>query len=280
MSDLGKLYVIATPIGNLGDITVRAIALLKEVHLIAAEDTRQSKKLLMHYGINTSLLSLHAHNEQAQTEKILTILNSHESVAFITDAGTPLISDPGAHLVKTVRAHGYKVVPIPGPCAAITALSAAGLNEPHFYFEGFLPNKSAQRKERLLQLKNFASTLIFYEAPHRVLATLRDMADVLGNREAVIARELTKKFETIMHGSLHDLHHYLFQTPQQQRGEFVLLVFGNYQPQKIAAEKITATLKTLMKELPLKQAVSLASELLETPRNDLYTLALQIRDQL
>jgi 16S rRNA (cytidine1402-2'-O)-methyltransferase len=278
MSDVGQLYVVATPIGNLGDITLRAITVLKQVDTIAAEDTRQSKKLLRHYGITTPMLSVHAHNERVQAIKIVDLLKNNQSVAYITDAGTPLISDPGAYLIQIVRDQGYAVIPIPGPCAAITALSVSGFTTPHFYFEGFLPSKPSQRKLRLERLKDFQNTLIFYESPHRIMATLLDSLEILGNRHAVIARELTKKFETILSGSLEELRQSLVTHPQQQLGEFVLLISGNEESRVLPQKKMEVTLRILLKELPLKQAVSLASDLLGVAKNDLYCLALQMKD--
>lgn len=279
MPNEAKLYVVATPIGNLGDITVRAIDTLKEVQLIAAEDTRQSKKLLIHYGINVPLLALHAHNEQEQSAKVLALLQQNQSVAYITDAGTPLISDPGAQLVNIIRQHGFPVVPIPGPSALIAALSVAGILEPHFYFEGFLPNKTSMRTQRLADLKDLPCTLIFYESPHRIVCALADMQNTLGNRTAVIARELTKKFETILKGTLQELSLILEQDPKQQLGEFVVLVSGQTQKEQASLEKIDKILRLLLEELPLKKTVAIASELLDLGRNELYERALLIKNK-
>lgn len=278
--NMAKLYIVATPIGNLGDITVRAIETLKQVQLIAAEDTRQSKKLLVHYGINTPLLALHAHNEREQSAKILAYLEQDQSVAYITDAGTPLISDPGAQLVNFIRQHGFQVVPIPGPCAAIAALSTAGIPEPHFYFEGFLPNKSSTRVQCLARLKDLPCTLIFYESPHRITSALADMQAILGNRTAFIARELTKKFETILKGTLQELIAILEQDPKQQLGEFVVLVSGRIeQKEQVSQEKIDKTLQLLLQDLPIKKTVAIASELLGLGRNELYERALLIKNK-
>lgn len=279
MQNGGKLYIVATPIGNLGDITFRAITVLNEVQWIAAEDTRHSKKLLAHYGINTALLSVHAHNERAQISKILNWLSNHQSVAYITDAGTPLISDPGAYLVQAVREQGYEIVPIPGPCAAITALSASGFTDPHFFFEGFLPNRLSERKQRLQQLKDLPCTIIFYESPHRIMAALSDMLDIFGARHAVIARELTKKYETIKSGPLNELYKMLNADTKQQLGEFVLLVSGKTKEEKLPQEKIEALMSILLKELSLKKAVLLGSDLLGVSKNELYTFALQLKNK-
>lgn len=272
-----KLYVVATPIGNLGDITQRAITTLKEVDLIAAEDTRQSKKLLQHYGIGTPLISIHAHNEQAQSAKIIEFLERNQNVAYITDAGTPLISDPGAVLVRNVRAAGFSVVPIPGACAAIAALSVSGFTEPHFYFEGFLPHKSSSRKQRLEELKSYTWTLVFYESPHRILAMLEDVQTILGNRNVIIARELTKKFETILEGELKSLISQLEQHTEQQRGEFVVLVSGAAMIKEVDHHEIIRILTLLMQEMPLKKAVELTSKIVGVAKNQVYQIALSLK---
>lgn len=277
MTNAAKLYVVATPIGNLGDITLRAITTLKEVQLIAAEDTRQSKKLLLHYGINTPLIALHAHNEREQSAKVLAHLQQQHNIAYITDAGTPLISDPGAVLVKFIRSHGFSVVPIPGPCAAIAALSASGFSEPHFYFEGFLPNKSSARKKRLSEVKNLACNLVFYESPHRIMASIQNMLEIFGNRHAVVARELTKKFETILDDTLENILLVLDQDSKQQLGEFVVIVSGKTEQDAIPVEKIELTLRLLLEELPVKKAVAIASQLLSVSRNDLYEIAISLK---
>ena len=277
MQDVATLYIVATPIGNLEDITLRGITVLKNVSLIAAEDTRQSKKLLRHYGISTPLFSLHAHNERDQSSKIIEKLKNNESVAYITDAGTPLISDPGAYLVKTIRDHGFAVVPIPGPCAAIAALSVSGFTHPQFYFEGFLPSKPSARRQRLQDLKYLSPTLVFYESPHRIMATLNDMLEVFGNREVVIARELTKKFETIRSGFLIDVMQILNDSSEQRLGEFVVLLSGNKEENKIEVEEIESVLVILLKELPLKKAVAVASKLLPIAKNEVYALALELK---
>lgn len=274
---VAKLYVVATPIGNLSDITLRAITVLKEVQWVAAEDTRQSKKLLLHYGIKTPLLSVHAHNERQQTAEITRLLRSGQDVAYITDAGTPLVSDPGAYLVQMVRAHGFKVIPVPGACAAIAALSVSGFTCSHFYFEGFLPNRSSARKQRLKQLQELSATLIFYEAPHRILSTIGDLLLVLGDRTAVIAREITKIYETVLTGTLQELEGLILADRCQQLGEFVLLISGQQAEKEADQCKLNETMKILLKELPLKQAVYIGAQLLGMSKNDLYPIALSLK---
>ncbi|NCP79912.1 MAG: 16S rRNA (cytidine(1402)-2'-O)-methyltransferase, partial [Gallionella sp.] len=222
------LYVVATPIGNLGDITLRALDVLGAVGVVAAEDTRNTRHLLQHHGIgDAKLLALHQHNERAGAEKIVTLLQQGNSVALVTDAGTPAVSDPGALLVEAVRAAGFRVIPIPGASAAIAALSASGLVNPHFLFHGFLPNKSAARRAALQSLADLPCTLVFYEAPHRILECVTDLHAVFGDaREIVFARELTKLFESIHRCPLGTALAWLHSDPNNQRGEFVLLVSG------------------------------------------------------
>lgn len=278
MVDRPTLYVVATPIGNLEDITIRAVKILQQVKFIAAEDTRQSKKLLNHYSISTPVYSLHAHNEKVQSTKILEFLSQQESMAYITDAGTPLISDPGAYLVQIARQEGFAIVPIPGPCAAIAALSVSGFAEPQFYFEGFLPHKSTARKQRLIQLKALVCTLIFYESPHRIIAMLEDLRATLGDRKILIARELTKRFETILFGELDELLLKLKANSEATLGEFVVLVTGNSQKESVSDDKINAILAVLLEELPLKKAVKVASEVIEVSKNELYKMAIALKD--
>ncbi len=270
----GTLYIVATPIGNLQDISLRAIEVLKTVHCIAAEDTRHSALLLQHFLINKPVLALHEHNERERANTILERLQQGESVALISDAGTPLISDPGYFLVREARGLGIKVVPIPGACAAIAALSAAGLPTDRFCFEGFLPAKSKQRLQQLELLRHETRTLIFYETPHRILECLQDMQTVFGaERQAVVARELTKLYETIHSASLVDLITWVASDANQQRGEIVLLVAGA--PEQAPEQADTdAMLKILLAELPLKQAVDLAAKLSGKRKNELYERAL------
>lgn len=258
MNPPGFLFIVATPIGNLNDITARAIETLSKVDLIAAEDTRHSRRLLQHLGINTPLVALHEHNERADSSKLIDQLVQGKSIALISDAGTPLISDPGYHLVHTARQQDITIVPIPGPCALITALSASGLPTDRFVFEGFLPVKTGARQHRLTELQYEPRTLIFYESPHRVIETLQDMQTILGNdREVVMARELTKVFESIVAGKLDALIQRLINYPEQQRGEFVILVKGEPQQKELLHSEAKRILEILLAELPLKQAVSL-----------------------
>lgn len=273
----GILYIVATPIGNLNDITFRAVEILKSVAVIAAEDTRHSQKLLSHYQIKTPLLSYHAFNEKNRLPLLLEHLDRGEAVALISDAGTPLINDPGFILVQNLQELGYKIIPIPGACALITALSASGLPTDRFTFEGFLPSKPSASRKLLEALKEESRTIIFYETPHRILQSLELMIEIFGpERKAVIARELTKNFETIILDSLENLQAKLIEDPNQQKGEFVLLVQGSILERKndeIQSEKI---LKILMSELSLKQAVALAVKITGESRKKLYEMALAL----
>lgn len=274
----GVLYVVATPIGNLDDISARALRVLREVKLIAAEDTRHSQRLLQHFGIETPLAPCHEHNEREQGGRFITRLLDGDDVALISDAGTPLISDPGFHLVRQARAAGIRVVPVPGPSALIAALSAAGLPSDRFIFEGFLPAKAAARHARLEALREEPRTLIFYEAPHRLLESLEAMKDVFGaERPVVLARELTKTFETLKDLPLGELCAWVAADANQQRGECVLLVGGWQAPE--GEEMVTAEalriLDLLLGELPLKRAAALAAEITGVRKNLLYQVALQ-----
>lgn len=271
------LYVVATPIGNLDDITARALRVLREVAVIAAEDTRHSARLLQHFGITTPLVACHEHNERDQGGRFLARLQGGEDVALISDAGTPLISDPGFHLVRQARAAGIRVVPVPGPCALIAALSAAGLPSDRFVFEGFLPAKTAGRLARLEQLKEEPRTLIFYEAPHRLLDCLADLERILGaDRLAVMARELTKAFETFQGLPLGELRAWVAADGNQQRGECVLLVAGWQAPAENSVPAAALrVLELLLKEMPLKRAAALAAEITGVRKNLLYQAALE-----
>lgn len=271
------LYVVATPIGNLDDITARALRVLREVAVIAAEDTRHSARLLQHFGITTPLVACHEHNERDQGGRFLARLQGGEDVALISDAGTPLISDPGFHLVRQARAAGIRVVPVPGPCALIAALSAAGLPSDRFVFEGFLPAKTAGRLARLEQLKEESRTLIFYEAPHRLLDCLADLERIMGtDRLAVMARELTKAFETFQGLPLGELRAWVAADGNQQRGECVLLVAGWQAPAENSVPAAALrVLELLLKEMPLKRAAALAAEITGVRKNLLYQAALE-----
>ncbi|MDM9652605.1 16S rRNA (cytidine(1402)-2'-O)-methyltransferase [Pseudomonas indoloxydans] len=274
----GSLYVVATPIGNLDDISARALRILREVALIAAEDTRHSARLLQHFGIQTPLAACHEHNERDQGGRFLARLQAGEDVALISDAGTPLISDPGYHLVRQARAAGFAVVPVPGACALIAALSAAGLPSDRFIFEGFLPAKAAGRRARLEQVREEPRTLIFYEAPHRILECLQDMREVFGDdRPALLARELTKTFETLQGLPLAELCEWVAADSNQQRGECVVLVAGWQAPEgeeAVSAEALRV-LDLLLSEMPLKRAAALAAEITGVRKNVLYQVALE-----
>lgn len=275
----GLLYVVATPIGNLSDITLRALEVLKSVDAIAAEDTRHTSGLLSHFGISKKLIAVHEHNEHQSAEKLLLQLNSGENIALVTDAGTPGISDPGAVVVDFVRKAGIKVVPIPGVSAVITALSASGITQNGFLFHGFLPASGAARRKALEALKAQTVTLVFYEAPHRIVESIVDMANVLGaERRITIARELTKTFETIHSCLLGDAEAWLQADSNQQRGEFVLLVeAAAIKDADEISEDTLRILKLLLADLPLKQAVKLATEITAEKKNVLYELALKLK---
>jgi 16S rRNA (cytidine1402-2'-O)-methyltransferase len=273
--------VVATPIGNLQDITLRAIEVLKAVDIVAAEDTRHSAHLLTHLGIKAKLVALHEHNERRAGEKILEDLRAGKSVALVSDAGTPGISDPGAVLVGMAREAGLSVVPLPGACAAVTALSAAGFEQAHFLFYGFLPASGAQRRKVLETLRDQPAALVFYEAPHRVIESVQDMAATLGEaRKVLIARELTKTFETLHRCPLGEAAAWLLDDPNRQRGEFVLLVEGAPDaPQAEVSEDAQRVLQLLLAELPLKQAVKLAADITGAKKNALYQLALELKSE-
>lgn len=275
----GTLFVVATPIGHLGDLSVRAAEVLAAVDIIAAEDTRVTGKLLRHLGLTKSMLSLHEHNETQRLSQLLERLQVGEDIALVSDAGTPLISDPGYCLVRAVREAGIAVVPIPGPSALVTALSVAGLPTDRFVFEGFLPARSAARRARLEEVKNEPRTLVYYESPHRVLATLADMRDILGeSRAAVVARELTKTFETIHSAGLGELCQWMQADSNQQRGEFVLLItgVGSRASQAPGIVEDDTLLNILLAELPVKQATALAARISGGKRNQLYKRALEL----
>ena len=277
MNSTGALYIVATPIGNLSDMTFRAVEVLKKVDVIAAEDTRHSAKLMQFYQIDTPLMSYHDHGGDAQTERVLNKLREGSSVALISDAGTPLISDPGYKLVYLARDEGLNVVPLPGPCAFVTALSAAGLPSNNFSFEGFPPAKTHARKNLFEGLAVDTRTLIFYESPHRIEATLADMCEVIGeDRQIVMAREITKSFETFLSGSLRDVQSRVSEDPNQRKGEIVLLLQGK--PLKDSSDDLSdesvRVMKILADELPVKQASALASKLTGEKKNKLYQWAL------
>ena len=275
----GSLYLVATPIGNLADFTYRAVEVLRSVDLIACEDTRRSRALLDHYGIDRPLLALHEHNEDAVSGRLIERLQGGEAVALISDAGTPLINDPGFPLVRLARAAGIRVSPIPGPCALIAALSASGLPSHRFCFEGFPPRKQQARRSWFESLRPETRTLIFYESSHRVEETLRDAASIFPpERRVVIARELTKRFETLIMTTLAEVDALFTDHAEMRLGEFVLLIEGEtLTPDKrdITAEQ-RQLLSRLMRELSLKSAVSLTCEISGARREVIYREALRL----
>ncbi len=274
------LYVVATPIGNLGDVTARALDILRTVEVIAAEDTRITTRLLDHYGIHRKLIALHEHNERSRVEQVLGLLARGASIALVTDAGTPAISDPGAHIVAAVREAGYAVSPVPGPNAAVAALSASGLDAPHVLFYGFLPARHAECVKALRAVAAAPYTLVFHEAPHRVSDSVRDMCEVLGGeRRIVLARELTKRFETIHACALAAAVSWLEADANRCRGEFVLIVSGSAPVESSSVEESRRVLEILLAELPLKQAVTLAARLTGGRRNELYDMALAMKGE-
>ncbi|MBA1146110.1 16S rRNA (cytidine(1402)-2'-O)-methyltransferase [Ectothiorhodospiraceae bacterium WFHF3C12] len=274
------LYVVATPIGNLEDMTYRAVRILREVDLVAVEDTRHARKLLEHYGIDRPLLSLHEHNEAQRLEPVLSRLEGGASIAVISDAGTPLISDPGFQLVREARRRGIAVSPVPGASAITAALSVAGLPTDRFVYEGFLPAKPAARRRRLEQLVTEPRTLVLLESSHRIRQALADLVGVFGEaREAVLARELTKRFETLANAGLGELEDWLRTDPNQCKGEFVILVGGAPASERRADEaEVDRILALLVASLPVKQAAALASGITGEPRNRLYKRALELAD--
>lgn len=273
------LYVVATPIGNLGDISLRALETLRGADLVACEDTRHARHLLDHHGIKVPMLALHQHNENEAADKLIRLLGEGRRIALVSDAGTPGVSDPGARTVAAVRAAGFRVIPLPGPNAAITALSAAGLTDPRFLFVGFLPAKVGARRTAIQALAGVDAALVFYEAPHRVTETVAQLAALLGpQREIVIARELTKLFEQIARMPLAEAPHWLAADANRQRGEFVLVVSAP--PPRTGMDAETErVLAALLAELPVKQAAKLAAEITGQPKNALYARALELNDR-
>lgn len=273
----GTLYIVATPIGNLSDISQRALEVLRQVDLVAAEDTRHSKPLLHHYGIDKAMLAYHEHNEEQLTPKLVQRLLDGESIALISDAGTPLLSDPGYRLVKMAHEAGLRVSPVPGACAAIAALSASGLATDRFLFAGFPPHKQGARQRFYEALRQQPSTLIFYESSHRVLDSVTDMRDVFGaERAVVLAREISKAFETIHSTTLAALSDWIAGDTNQQKGEFVLVVQGaTVQADELAVE-LEHVLGVLLEELPVKQAAQMAARITGLKKNQVYQRALQM----
>ena len=274
------LYVVATPLGNLRDVTLRALDVLSSVDAIAAEDTRVTAKLLARHGIRTRMLSLHEHNEARRTREIVALLEEGRSVALVSDAGTPAVSDPGAKLVRAIGESGFAIVPVPGPSAVIAALSVSGIDAPRWLFCGFLPASAGARATDLEGLQALPCALVFYEAPHRIAATLDALAAALApEREIVIARELTKRFESIHRCRLADAPAWLAADSDRARGEFVLIVTppGGGAPAQVLEAEWDRTLDVLLPELPLAQAVRLATQLTAAPRKAIYARALAKR---
>jgi 16S rRNA (cytidine1402-2'-O)-methyltransferase len=277
----GSLYVVATPIGNLDDISRRALQVLEDVDLVAAEDTRHSRRLLSFFGLEKQLVSLHEHNEKDKTGRLLEKLGDGLSIALVSDAGTPLISDPGYPLVNECRLQGIEVIPVPGPSAVITALSVSGLPTDRFLFCGFPPRQPGKRREFFEALKKHTATLVFYESSHRVTGCLDDAVAVFGHdRPACMARELTKLFETVKTAPLVDLQDFVSSDPDQQKGEFVLMVQGISQSQNTDDSSIDVDelLKALLEELPVKKAAAITARLTGHKKNELYQRALELKN--
>ena len=273
----GVFYIVATPIGNLGDITQRALEVLGGVTRICAEDTRNSKKLLTHFGIQNQLVALHDHNEQSKIAQVEEWLNNGESLALISDAGTPLISDPGYHLVQYLQEKNFPVVPIPGASAIITALSIAGLPTDRFVFEGFLPAKSSGRKQAYQEKTQQTCTQIYYESSHRIVASVKDLREIVEiDRKVVLVRELTKLYEQTFSGTASGLLDWLQSDTNRQKGEFVLLVQGSRPTEAIKGMALEPLLTILMKEVSVKQAAKLASQITGEAKNTCYKLALSL----
>ena len=273
------LYIVATPIGNLSDMTARAVEILNYVDIVAAEDTRHSARLLSHYGIHTPLKPYHDHSDQNQIDRLLEMLNDGKNIALISDAGTPLISDPGYKLVTQARAMGLNVVPVPGPCALIAALSASGLPSDRFSFEGFLSAKRGARLNELEKLAVEVRTLIFYESPHRIVESLSDMAEIFGSdRELVIGREVSKAYETFLCGSFGEVLSKVIEDVNQQKGEMVVMVRGYQADGKALSTESRKLLSMLIEELPLKKAAGIVAEFCGEKKNQLYQYGLELKD--
>ncbi len=275
----GVLYIVATPIGNLADITQRARETLSLVDRICAEDTRNTRKLLNHLGIKKTLIALHDHNEQQKIDSVAKWLADGEQIALVSDAGTPLISDPGYHLIKALRQRQFKLIPIPGVSALITALSAAGLATNKFSFEGFLPAKKTSRQQALVANSESTYTQVYYESSHRIVHCVATMLTVFGDdRKVVLARELTKLYEEFFSGTLEELYHWLLDNKMHQKGEFVIMLAGaeaKQQQNERFKSSVNQVLSVLMQELPLKQAAKIAAKLTGKSKNALYKQGLE-----
>lgn len=272
-----QLFVVATPIGHLDDMTFRAIEVLKSVSVVAAEDTRQSAQLLKHYNIATPLTACHDHNESNKINILIERLKNGEDIALVSDAGTPLISDPGFKLVRAAQEHNIRVIPVPGACAAIAALSAVGLPSDRFSFEGFLASKQSQRLLQLEKLKHETQTMIIYEAPHRILECVKDMVEVFGAERPVgFAREITKTFETIKKMTLAELRTFIENDHHQQKGEIVLVIGGATEEHDVNQEKLDKLLLRLLEDLSVKAASQLVADLTGTKKKIAYQRALEL----
>lgn len=279
-SNSGVLYVVATPIGNLGDMVPRAVEVLQMVDVIAAEDTRHSGKLLQHFGVSTKLMAYHDYSNEHRLQKIIDILLAGQSVALISDAGTPLISDPGYELVHVAREQGVRVIPIPGACALIAALSVSGLPSNQFIFEGFLPAKSVSRRKVLDVLLSEHRTVVYYESPHRIVDSLKDFQAVLGDeRQIVLAREITKTYETILSGSISQILEQVLGDANQQRGEFVVLVKGCEQKHDatVVTPEAEKLMRILLEHVPIKTASAIAAKVTNVQKRELYQWALALK---
>lgn len=275
----GTLYLVATPIGNLGDISQRAVEVLASVDLIAAEDTRHSQRLLNHLGIRTRMQAYHEHNESMQAKRLISMLKQGSSIALISDAGTPLVSDPGYRLLEQIHQHAIKVVPIPGACAAIAAMSVAGLASDRFTFEGFPPAKQGARINYLKTLKNETRTMVFYISCHRIIETLSDIKEVFGeDRLATFMREITKTYETIRKATLAELFDWVSEDEKQRKGEIVLVVAGSVE-ESVDDSMVDEVLSVLIEELPVKQAAKIASRITGKHKNDCYKAALVLKEK-
>jgi 16S rRNA (cytidine1402-2'-O)-methyltransferase len=280
----GELYVVATPIGNLSDLSQRAIDTLKSVDVIAAEDTRNTKGLLTHFGMGTRLIAVHEHNEQSAAAGIVKLIAAGQRVALVSDAGTPGVSDPGALVVRAVRAAGFRITPIPGASALIAALSASGMGENGFTFAGFLPLKAGERKQRLDELKTRREAIVFYEAPHRIVETTDALRDAFGDATMILfAREITKRFESLHACRLDEAREWLDADDDHRRGEFVIVIENSsaeapFEAKMAEDARLSTTLAVLCAELPLKQAVALAVKLTGEKRNRVYEMALRLKD--
>lgn len=272
------LYVVSTPIGNLSDISQRALDVLAQVDVIACEDTRHTQRLLSAYSIKNRTISLHDHNERQRQQQVADMLNEGKSIALVSDAGTPLISDPGFHIVRFLREQKINVVPVPGACAAITALSVSGLPTDRFSFEGFLPSKQGARQKVLSNLEKEPRTMVFYDAPRRAIDTVADIVEVLGSeRQIVIARELTKAFETVHSDSAGEFLSWLKEDPNQLKGEMVLIIEGYQAIENEISPEVESTLNLLLKELPPKKACAIAAEIYGIKKKELYEYALSLK---